>query len=94
MSEYKAGEPYTLAEYDWLYNNQHLYSVQQMAEITGRDVRSLRGHLEKFGFGCSTLPLDPSTEAFVRKYKDLGDALIFLLPDLPLPVIREAVSAC
>lgn len=92
MDDVKNGTNYSYEEYDWLYNNSHRYSVKELVELTGRYPRSVREHVARFKFrNVTPVPQDVITAC--REYPDLGDALIFLLPDIPLPVIQEALNA-
>lgn len=91
MANYVAGANYTYSDYAWLYDNAHKYTLTQLAEITKRSVESLQGRLRRMGI-CKVTSVGATTKATIREYYDLGDALIFLLPTVPLPVIKEVLD--
>lgn len=91
MAEYVAGSNYTYQDYEWLYNNAHKYTLAQLCDITGRGMDSIHGHVARLGFR-SVNPLPAQIRAIIKEYASLGDALIFLLPDVPLQVIREVLN--
>lgn len=91
MAAYTAGTNYTYQDYEWLYDNAHKYTITQMAEMLGRGVDSLHGHIERLGYR-SVNPVPAQVRATILEYYDLGDALIFMLPDVPLAVIREVLN--
>lgn len=87
------GAVYSFDEYAYLYDNAASKSIAEMEEDLGRHAKSIKGHLDRFNFRPLEKSVAEDIAPTVKEFSDLGDALMFILPDVPLPVIQEVLNA-
>lgn len=84
---------WTWNDYDIIYNKYPEFGKDVKYFIKDRSPSALQSKAEKLGVSYN-VPFTNSELALVAKYKnDLGDALIFLLPDRTVNELREVMRA-
>ena len=87
------GAVYSYAEYDYLYNNATKKTILEMEADLNRHAKSIKGHMDRFNFRTMEKSVPDEVVNTIHEFSDLGDALIFILPDVPFPVIQEVLNA-
>lgn len=84
--------PYTLDDYAYIYEHYPKEGCNAVAEHLGRTAVSIEAKALKMNL-CPSVTVSKSDKEIVKKYrKELGTALVFLLPHLTTSVIEELIA--
>ena len=84
--------PYTLDDYKYIYAHYPREGCNAVAEHLGRTPVSIEAKAVKMNL-CPSVNISKSDHEIVKKYrKELGTALVFLLPHLTTNIIEELIA--
>lgn len=84
---------WTWEDYDYLYRNYNLIPTTEIAKKLNRSVSSVIGHAEKLGLYSKSGYTRRELGQAVTYGKQLGTALIFLLPEYSTAMV-EGLMEC
>lgn len=88
MTEEKS---YTIEDIDYIYTHLTTDSVEDMSKHLGRSPERIRLFVERMN-QLYAGKLTKEEKATIHNYSYLGDALMFVLPNRPIQMIREELG--